>query len=139
MARFADTDAVPPMGEINTTPLIDVLLVLLVMLIITIPAATHAVKFDLPGPGPVLQPNPTSNLIAVKADGSIRWNGDNVDEGQLRQLLAATGQMRPEPELHLRPDPDARHGDVDRLLVLIKREQVRRFGFVGNDQYRNVF
>ena len=139
MARFAIADAPRPMGEMNTTPLIDVLLVLLIMLIVTIPAATHAVKFELPAPTTIVKPNPTSNLVVIKADGSLRWNGQAVDRNGLRQLLAMTSQMDPAPELHLRPDPDARHGDVDRLLVLIKQEQVRRFGFVGNEQYRNIF
>ena len=139
MTRVAAPDALRPMGEMNTTPLIDVLLVLLIMLIVTIPAATHSVKFDLAQPGPIFRPNPTSNLVVVQTSGQIRWNGVAVDKSQLRQLLASASQMEPAPELHLRPDSDARHGDVDELLVLIKKEQVRRFGFVGNEQYRNVF
>jgi len=140
MRRVAEADALRPLGEMNTTPLIDVLLVLLVMLIVTIPAATHVVKFELPVSAAVFHPSPISNLVVIKADGSIRWNEMTVDEPQLRQLLAMTSQMDPAPELHLRPDADARHGDIDKLLVLIKQEQVRRFGFVGNEQYRsNVF
>jgi biopolymer transport protein ExbD len=127
------------MAEMNTTPLIDVLLVLLIMLIVTIPAATHAVKFDLPAGAVPNQPVRASNLLVVKADGSLRWNGEAVSGDQLRSLLAATSQMDPAPELHLRPEPDARHGDVDRLLVLIRQEQVRKFGFVGNEQYLHVF
>jgi biopolymer transport protein ExbD len=138
MGRVAQ-EQLTPLGEINTTPLIDVLLVLLVMLIITIPVQTHAVKFELGAPTPVPQIIRPSNLITIKADRSIRWNGQIVNQEQLRALLSATSQMDTAPELHVRPDADAKHGDVDRLLVLIKREQVRRFGFVGNEQYRNVF
>jgi biopolymer transport protein ExbD len=139
MNRVAAPHALKPLGEMNTTPLIDVLLVLLVMLIVTIPAATNAVKFDLAPPTTVPQPIRSSNLLTIKADGSLRWNGLAVEQNQLRALLAATSQMDTAPELHLQPDADAKHGDVDKLLVLIKKEQVRRFGFVGNEQYRNVF
>ncbi len=134
-----DQPVLRPMGEINTTPLIDVLLVLLVMLIITIPMQTHSVKFDLGAPTAPAQPIRASNLITVKANGAISWNGEIVNQTQLRGLLAATSQMKAAPELHLRPDADARHGDVDALLVLIKREQIRRFGFVDNEQYQHVF
>jgi biopolymer transport protein ExbD len=109
------------------------------MLIITIPMQTHAVKFDLSPATPVPQPSRTSNLLVVKADGSLRWNGLLIDQRQLRQILAVTSQLDSPPELHLRPDADAKHGDVDRLLVLIKHEQIRRFGFVGNEQYRSIF
>ena len=139
MRRVAGPEVTRPMGEMDTTPLIDVLLVLLVMLIITIPAATHSVKFDLSPPGPPPKIILQSNLITLRADGTTRWNGEAVDRGQLRRLLATAGQMNLTPEIHLRPDADAKHGDVDQLLVLIKKEQVRRFGFVGNEQYRNVF
>ena len=139
MRRVATPDLPLPFGELNTTPLIDVLLVLLVMLIITIPASTHSVKFDLSPPTFTRQPIRPSNLITLKADGSFSWNGASVNRAELRQLLAASGQMDLAPEIHLQPDADAKHGDVDALLILIKKEQVRRFGFVGNEQYRNVF
>jgi biopolymer transport protein ExbD len=129
-----------PVGEINTTPLIDVLLVLLVMLIITIPVQTHAVKFDLPGPISQLpSPNRTSNLLVVKADGSLRWNGTPIDRRELDQELAMTRQISPAPELHVQPDAEARHGDVDAVFAIVKREQISRFGFVGNEKYVNLF
>jgi biopolymer transport protein ExbD len=62
-----------------------------------------------------------------------------IDTGQVTQELAITRQMTQPPELHLQPDPDARHGDVDKVLAIIKREQISRFGFVGNEKYLNVF
>jgi biopolymer transport protein ExbD len=128
------------MGEMNTTPLIDVLLVLLVMLIITIPPQTHAVKLDLPnGRVPRFPIDRTSNLITIDGQGRVRWNGQPVDHKELIEELAFARQMDPEPELHLRPDPNARHGDVDELLATIKREQISRFGFVGNEAYQSVF
>jgi biopolymer transport protein ExbD len=121
--------------EINTTPLIDVLLVLLVMFIITIPLQTHAVKLDLPGPGPAEQVHPIRNELRITPQGTALWNGAPVSDMQLRARLVATQQMHPTPELHLRPDANARYERVDALLALIKREQVRKVGFVGNERY----
>jgi biopolymer transport protein ExbD len=136
----AQTLEASPVGEINTTPLIDVLLVLLVMLIITIPVQTHAVKFDLPGPTSRLRPpNRISNLLVVKADGSLQWNGTPIDRRELDQELAMTRQISPAPELHVQPDAEARHGDVDAVFAIVKREQISRFGFVGNEKYVNLF
>jgi len=129
-----------PLNEMNTTPLIDVLLVLLVMLIITIPPQTHAVKLDLPSGIPPRVPiKPQSNLLTIDRAGVLRWNGSVMDQSDLRAELAATRQIAEPPELHLRPEPDARHGDVDALLALIKREQVTRVGFVGNERYQHSF
>jgi biopolymer transport protein ExbD len=98
------------------------------------------VKFDLPtGPTPPVHVNRHANLLTIDAHGTIRWNGTVIDREGLRQELAVTRQMDPSPELHLRPDADARHGDIDALLAIIKREQISRFGFVGNEAYLNVF
>ena len=124
-----------PMSEMNTTPLIDVMLVLLIMLIITIPVQTHAVKLDLPTCANCPAPKATSNEIAITGGGAILWNGIAISESELRYELAATQRMRPLPELHLRPDASARYEIVDRLLGLIKRERVQKVGFVGNEAY----
>ena len=127
-----------PMSELNTTPLIDVMLVLLVMLIITIPIQTHAVKFDLPQPCPRCPDiNPTRNEIAIAASGATTWNGVPITFPELRSQLAATRRMRPAPELHLRPAAAARYEAVGEVLGLIKRERVRKVGFVGNEAYAN--
>ena len=129
-----------PVGEINTTPLIDVLLVLLVMFIITIPVEDHIVKFDLPTPGPLRIPvRKEANLIAIAADGRVDWNGVAISDADLHLELESSRQMSPSPELQLRPDPAARHGRVDQILAMIKREGIRRFGFVGNERYSNIF
>lgn len=137
--RFVQAQAPQPVVELNTTPLIDVLLVLLVMLIVTIPPQSHAVKFDLPRAGPPVPVDPKVNLLTIAENGAVRWNGVALDRSQLRQELAASRQLRPAPELHLQPAANSRHGDVDQVLVAIKREQISRFGFVGNEQYRAVF
>jgi biopolymer transport protein ExbD len=126
-----------PIIEMNTTPLIDVLLVLLVMFIITIPIQSHAVKIDLPGRPPVMLPQSTKNLLEITREGALLWNGQPITRQDLKYELELTEQMNPVPELHLRPDPAARYGVVDEVLATIKREQIKKFGFIGNEAYRN--
>lgn len=125
-----------PMMEINTTPLIDVMLVLLIMFLVTIPLQTHAVKVDLPqGPPPVEAVNPISNKIVIEPDGAILWNGERVGAVTLRQYLDIATRMKPEPELHLQPHPNARYEVVDEVLAITKRANVEAMGFVGNEAY----
>jgi len=131
-----------PMMDINTTPLIDVMLVLLIMLIVTIPPQTHAVKLDLPvnqqnNPPPPI--NPTKNVVSVNAQDQVLWNGTPINMQQLRQYLDASQQMNPIPELHLQPDATARYEIVDEVLAVTKRAHVQKMGFVGNEYYTNVF
>ena len=128
-----------PMMEMNTTPLIDVMLVLLIMLIVTIPPQTHAVKLDLPQntnqpPPPV---EPTKNKLVITQAGAVMWNGTPVTLTQLRQYLDVSQQMNPVPELHLQPEPDARYELVDEVLAVTKRAHVSKMGFVGNEAYSN--
>ena len=129
-----------PMMDINTTPLIDVMLVILIMFIITIPIQTHAVKLDLPvdsqnqTPPPV---DPVKNKIVIMPDRTVLWNGTQVDEVTLRQYLDLTTTMNPEPELHLQPHPEAPYEVVDQVLAVTKRANVTKLGFVGNEAYRN--
>ena len=137
MRRIAAFEPAKPLGELNTTPLIDVMLVLLVMFIITIPIQTHAVKLDLPNGPPLPQPNPVVNEVAVTKVGLILWNGTPLSEASLRQELRVTQQMRPVPELHLRPDPEARYEVVDQLIGTVRQEHVAKVGFVGNERYLN--
>ena len=127
-----------PMMDINTTPLIDVMLVLLIMFIITIPIQTHAVKLDLPQDQPNNEPppiDPIKNKIVVTPQGQILWNGTPVDPVRLRQYLEITTTMTPVPELHLQPDPQARYEVVDEVLAITKRANVTAMGFVGNEAY----
>ncbi len=129
-----------PLVALNMTPLIDVLLVLIVMFIITIPLQTHAVKIDLPGEtGAALTPDPVRNLLTIEANGIARWNGVAADDRTLAATLHASEAMRPQPELHLRPDPMARYARVDEVLAMTKRANVKRMGFVGNERYRDDF
>ena len=129
-----------PMMDINTTPLIDVMLVLLIMFIITIPSQTHAVKLDLPVDSQTNTPppiDPVKNKIVIEPNGTILWNGAPVNEVQLRQYLDITQTMNPIPELHLQPHPEARYEVVDQVLAVTKRANVEAMGFVGNEAYAN--
>ena len=127
-----------PMMDINTTPLIDVMLVLLIMFIITIPIQTHAVKLDLPQdqqnqpPPPI---DPVKNKVTIDPAGTIFWNGTPINQVVLRQYLDLTQQMNPIPELHLEPDPQARYVVVDEVLAVTKRAHVEKMGFIGNERY----
>ena len=127
-----------PMMDINTTPLIDVMLVLLIMFIITIPLQTHAVKLDLPQDQPNQQPppiDPVKNKIVITPQDQILWNGAAINPETLRQYLDSTQTMNPVPELHLQPDPNARYELVDEVLAVTKRARVEKMGFVGNEAY----
>ena len=138
MAMSAGAEEGEPMMDINTTPLIDVMLVLLIMFIITIPIQTHAVKLDLPQDNPNNTPppiDPVKNKIVVTRAGEILWNGNPVSPIQLRQFLDITTTMTPVPELHLQPEPEARYELVDEVLAVTKRAKVQAMGFVGNEAY----
>ena len=143
MAMTGGSEDGEPMMEMNMTPLIDVLLVLLIMFIITIPIQTHAVKVDLPVNDPSnqqVQPiDPEKNKVSVDPTGIVLWNGVPVDLVTLQQYLERTTQINPEPELHFQPDPAARYDKVDAVLAVIKRSGVTKLGFIGNEQYRNDF
>jgi biopolymer transport protein ExbD len=125
------------MMDINTTPLIDVMLVLLIMFIITIPLQTHAVKVDVPqsAPKPPIEINPLRNEIVVDRAGTVLWNMKPVSLIVLRQYLEQTQAMPLIPELHVRPTADARYEVVDQVLAIAKRAHVTKMGFVDNDRY----
>lgn len=138
MQTTSDNTSGEPMMDINMTPLIDVMLVLLIMFIITIPIQTHAVKLDLPVDQPNTPPppiDPVKNKVVITAGGEILWNGTPVQPEQLRQYLELSQQIQPIPELHLQPEPDARYELVDQVLAITKRAHVEKMGFVGNEAY----
>ena len=141
MAMSGGKDDGEPMMEMNTTPLIDVMLVLLIMFIITIPIQTHAVKIDLPqnADSPQNAVDPVKNRLTIDPAGTIYWNGSPVDRVTLRQYLEQTMTMQPEPELQFEPDQAARYVVVDDVLAIIKRSKVTKLGFVGNERYGGVF
>jgi len=142
MQTTSDNTSGEPMMDINMTPLIDVMLVLLIMFIITIPIQTHAVKLDLPVDQPNTPPppiDPVKNKVVITAGGEILWNGTPVQQEQLRQYLELSQQIQPIPELHLQPEPNARYETVDQVLAVTKQAKVSKMGFVGNEAYMTVF
>jgi biopolymer transport protein ExbD len=123
-----------PVSEINTTPLIDVMLVLLVMLIIALPPQRHAIKLDTPLPcaaceQKVGQPKPVA--ISVDFDGRILWNGIEVSRSDLDGLLAAEAKKQEQPEIHIMPNRIARYGDVAHVMAAAQRNGLKRMGVVG--------
>ena len=138
MAMSGGKDDGAPMMEMNTTPLIDVMLVLLIMLIMTLPPVTNSVNIDLPSPSP----NPTNNIqvdknkIVLTPTDQIMWNGQIITDNQLVANLQATLKLPVEPELQFEPDPQASYNLSAQVLNIIKGSGVTKFGFVGNEQYR---
>ena len=120
-----------PMMDINTTPLIDVMLVLLIMFIITIPIQTHAVKLDLP------PPSNTPNQVNIDFLGSIYCNNKEVSMPQLINYFKQAEALPVEPELRLKPDPLAKYEIVDKVMAAAQQAGVKKMGFVGNEQYAN--
>jgi biopolymer transport protein ExbD len=140
MAMRGGTDDGSPMMEMNTTPLIDVMLVLLIMFIITIPVATHAVSIDLPQATPPTDQqiiDPVKNKLVLTQANEILWNGAPTSQGQLVTLLAQTRTMDPEPELQFQPEEYASYELADQVLKIIKESGVTKFGFVGNEMFAN--
>ena len=139
MAMSGGKDDGSPMMEINTTPLIDVMLVLLIMFIITIPVATHSVDIDLPvanppdtPPPPVL---PDKNKVVLTQDNKILWNGNEITDSQLLDNLKLSLTLPVEPELQFEPEENAAYDLSVKVLNVIKGSQVTKFGFVGNEKY----
>jgi biopolymer transport protein ExbD len=127
-----------PMMEINTTPLIDVMLVLLIMFIITLPVMTHAVKLDMPRPNS--NPTPPNEIVEpirldIDWDGAIIWNGTQVQLEVLETYFRNESSKNPQPELHVRPDRRANYDTVAKVLAIAQRNGMQRIGFVGNEQF----
>lgn len=137
MAMGAGTTDGEPIGTMNTTPLIDVMLVLLIMFIITVPLKTHSVDVNLPTTPPKTMKlvNPEFNTVSVTPQNAVTWNGATIDLATLRTYLDQSRTMTPEPQLRIGPDPHARYAKVDEVLAVVKRAQVTNVGFVDNERY----
>ena len=138
MAMSGGRDDGSPMMEMNTTPLIDVMLVLLIMFIITIPVATHSVDIDLPTPSnaPTPDVDPIKNKVVLTANGEILWNDNAINQNQLVANLQETLTFAVEPELQFEPEPNASYDLSAKVLNIVKASGVTKFGFVGNEKYR---
>ena len=126
------------MCDINTTPLIDVMLVLLIMFIITIPVMTHAVKLDMPRPTDAPPPPVRPEVIDVEIDfdGTILWNGTPVGIDAIEGYFRTEAQKDPQPELHLRPDKRSRYDVTARVLASAQRNRMKKIGFVNVAEFR---
>jgi biopolymer transport protein ExbD len=125
------------MVDINTTPLIDVMLVLLIMLIITIPIQMHSVNLNLPT-GKARPPTPPPQVVRIDVDfdGTVLWNGEQVTSREvLEQKLTAIAALAIQPEVHLRPDKLARYASVAAVMASVQRLGVTKFGLIGNEQF----
>ncbi|MEW5863194.1 MAG: biopolymer transporter ExbD [Pseudomonadota bacterium] len=123
------------MAEINMVPLIDVMLVLLVIFIITAPLLTHAVKIDLPKASS--HPNltrPENIQLAIRASGDIFWNGEPVTRRQLRERLAASSRLQPQPEIHLRADRTTLYQAIAEVMADTAKAGLTRIGFISEPE-----
>ncbi len=125
------------MCDINTTPLIDIMLVLLVTLIVTLPRMTHAVKLDMPPPNPNTPPTqPEVINLDIYVDGAIAWNGQAVKSfADLDQQFAQAAKENPQPELHLSPDGHAKYDVVAQVLAAAQRNHLEKIGFVNTAEF----
>jgi biopolymer transport protein ExbD len=125
------------MGEMNVTPFIDVLLVLLIMLILAIPAPVHVTPVDLPGePETPVLPVLAENAITIDPADRLFWNGAPVSPDELRVQVAAASALENPALLRFEPDADARYDTAARTIALIKEEGAKSFAFIGNERHR---
>lgn len=131
-----DGDDDEVMSEINMTPLVDVMLVLLIIFIITIPVINHAVKIDLPRA--TNQPNdskPQNINVSVDAQGKVFWNQEEVSQEQLEERIANAAQLQPQPELHLRADRDVRYERVAEVMAAAQHGGLGKIGFITEPKH----
>ncbi|WP_431273312.1 ExbD/TolR family protein [Variovorax ureilyticus] len=119
------------MNEINMTPLVDVMLVLLIIFIITVPVMKHAVNIDLPrASSEPEQTKPQNILFTVAADGSYYWNDQKIDDSEMKSRMAAEAAKEPQPELHIRGDKAVRYERIAQVMSAAREAGVRKIGFV---------
>jgi biopolymer transport protein ExbD len=120
-----------PMAEINTTPMVDVMLVLLVIFIITAPLLTHSIKIDLPQAGSQANPEkPDIVTLSMNAEGQLFWNDAPLAEIELDSRLAAEAQKKPQPELHLRADKTTNYQQLAMVMSAAQNAGIEKLGFV---------
>ena len=128
-----------PIAAINTTPLIDMMLVILIMVIVAIPMRNHKVPVDLPAARPLSAPPPPSHVLAIDRSGALAWDGRALPAVQLAGRLAALRADPARPVLQLAPDAEARYERFDEVLAEIRRAGVTRLGFLGNQGFARSF
>jgi biopolymer transport protein ExbD len=126
-----------PMAEINMTPLVDVMLVLLIIFMVTAPLFTHAVRIDLPRARSAPSADkPQVVTLSIDSTGTLRWNDETVDEAALTERLSAAASRDPQPEMHLRADRDARYEPIARLLSQVQSAGLNRLAIVTDPTER---
>jgi biopolymer transport protein ExbD len=128
---FSDNKQPAPMSEINVTPMVDVMLVLLVIFIITAPLFTHAIKLDLPAAQSAPSPEkPETISLSIDAEGGVFWDKERVSPDELNTRLAAASQKKPQPELQLRADKSTRYEIIAQVMAAAQTNGVTKMGFV---------
>lgn len=128
---FNDNKQQAPMSDINVTPMVDVMLVLLVIFIITAPLFTHAIKLDLPSAEASAAPQkPETISLSIDGDGKVYWNNDLIDQKDLGQRLALEAQKAPQPELLLRADKSTRYEIIAQVMSAAQSNGITKLGFV---------
>lgn len=128
---FNNNQQPTPMAEINVTPMVDVMLVLLVIFIIAAPLFTHSIKLDLPTAQSAPSPEkPETVSLSINDQGLIFWNNEQVSQDDLNTRLAAAAQKKPQPELQLRADKATRYEVVAQVMALAQTNGMTRLGFV---------
>ncbi len=128
---FGDDRHNAPMSEINTTPLVDVMLVLLIIFMITAPLLTHSVKIDLPtASNEPTNAQPDAITVSFNAEGQLFWDDEPISETVLEQRLAAAAAQTPQPEMHLRADRNTRYEVIARLMADARQAGIEKLGFV---------
>jgi len=138
MAGTVQTAEGENLVDMNCVPLIDVMLVLLILFIVTIPIQTHAVKLDMPRPkeNPEQVEPPEVVDLLIDFDGTVEWNGTRVaDEGQLTDYFRSVVRKDVQDEIHVRPNRLVKYNYVARVLGIAQRMGIKKLGFVGNDQF----
>ncbi len=132
---FDQHGAHAPMNEINTTPLVDVMLVLLTIFIITAPLLTHTIHVDLPAAGSTVNPEkPDIITLSINHEGTLFWNDAPVMDRELAQRLAEAGERKPQPELRLRADRDTRYQKIAEIMSAAQKAGIQKLGFVSRQE-----
>ena len=136
-AAAMDRDEAEPGPAMNTTPLIDLMLVLLVMFIVSIPIATHEVPLDAPTGTPPSEPAP-SHRLDIDVAGRLFWDGRPISDSRLRSVLARHAADPSEPELHIAAQAETRYERVDQILADVGRAGITRMGLIGNEGFAKM-
>jgi biopolymer transport protein ExbD len=136
MAFSSNSSGGGPMADINVTPLVDVMLVLLIIFMITAPLMTHKVKVVLPKASLSIKTEVKTPpvTLTVKNDGSLYWNDEPATTAQLEQKLAVTVQLTPQPEVDVRADKDTKYGVINAAVQMVRHSGMRKVAFISGQE-----